>query len=109
MNAVAKKLLAAAVGVAPMLSFPLLTGCEVEHVRHDRVVEVPSGDTYVYEPGYYYDREYYDPAGHFHRRNFYYYDGHRWDNREGIPSGYTARERHWEREHHDRDRDHDRD
>src|SRR4051812_23157208 len=107
MYSVTKKLLAAVVGVAPLLSFPLLTGCEVEHVHHDRVVEVPSHDTVVYQPGYYYDREYYDPAGHFHRRNYYYYDGHRWDTREGAPSGYTVRERHVE--HHDRDWDHDRD
>lgn len=107
MNSVTKKLLAAAVGVAPLFSFPLLTGCEVEHVHHDHVVAVPSGDTVVYQPGYYYDREYYDPAGHFHRRAYYYYDGHHWADRDGVPSGYAVQERH--AEHHDRDRDHDHD
>jgi hypothetical protein len=103
------KLLSAAIGIASFWSLPLLTGCEVEHSHHDYAVAVPSSDTYVYQPGYYYDNEYYDPAGHFHHRAYYYYDGHHWESRDAVPSGYRAQERHWVHEHHDRDWDHDRD
>jgi hypothetical protein len=106
MKSVLTKVLAAAIGVAPLAG---LTGCSY----HARVADYPAhGEAYVYEPGYYYDREYYDPAGHFHDRHYYYYDGHHWDNRNGVPSGFTAHEaheRHDEHRGHDVHRDHDRD
>jgi len=88
MKAFTKPFFVAVVGVGSFLGLPLLTGCEVEHVHHDRV---------VYSPGYYYDREYYDPAGSYHKRSYHYYDGRRWSDRDGVPSGYTVRERQYER------------
>lgn len=97
MSYIKTTLLAAAIGVAP-----LLAGCS----EHYRVAAYPAHDTVVYEPGYYYDREYYDPAGHFHDRHYYYYDGHRWGDRDGIPAGFTARERHEMHEAHDRHEEH---
>src|SRR5438067_1591598 len=98
MKSVLPKLLAAAVGVAPLLGLPILGGCSSHY--HERVVAYPEGGAYVYEPGYYYDREYYDPGGRFHDRHFYYYDGHRWADRDAVPSGFTARERHEEHREH---------
>src|SRR3954470_12443834 len=101
MKGLTRQLLVAAIGGSSVLALPLLGGCE--HYHHDRVVAV---DANVYEPGYYYDTEYYDPAGHFHNRNYYYYDGHRWDHRDGVPSGFTARARHEAHERHERHVEH---
>jgi hypothetical protein len=106
MKFILPKVLAAAVAVAPVLSLPLLGGCEEEH-GHAHGWNYPAGDTYVYTPGYYYDKEYYDPAGHFHDRHYYYYDGHNWSNRDAVPSGYTAQERHERHEAHAEHREHE--
>jgi hypothetical protein len=110
MISISRTFLAAIVGVAPFVGLPLLGGCS------GHIAAYPEGETYVYTPGYYYDRDYYDNDHHFHARHYYYYDGNRWQDRDGVPSGFTARERHEARERHDmhqqhrdHDRDHDRD
>jgi hypothetical protein len=87
-------LLAAAIGIAPIVGLSLVGGCEVYHHHDGTVAVVPGADVAVYQPGYYYDNEYYDGAGHYHGRAYYYYDGHHWENRDAVPSGYTASERH---------------
>ena len=114
MKSTVKNLLVAAIGLAPIASLPVLTGCESHYHGHSRAgVTVHDRDTYAVTPGYYYDREYYEPSGRFHRRNYYYYDGKRWENRDAVPSGYTARERreaherHERHDRHDAHRDHD--
>ena len=90
MKSVLQKLLAATIAVAPIVSLPVLGGCS-SHYYGGHVEAYPSGTAgaVVYEPGYYYDAEYYDPAGHFHARHYYYYDGHHWGDRDGVPAGYT--------------------
>ena len=98
-----KSLLVAAIGIGPIVAIGALTGCEIDH--HRGYAEFHDRDTYVVAPGYYYDREYYDPAGKFHKRNYYYYDGKRWDNRDAVPSGFEAHER---QKRHDRHEAHDR-
>ena len=110
MKSISLKLLAAAIGLAPVAGLPMLSGCSV----HEHVSAYPYHEgVYAYDPGYYYDREYYDDVGHFHPRHYYYYDGHHWDDREGVPSGFQARERREEhREHarheiHEEHHDHD--
>jgi len=106
-----KNLLVAAIGVGPIASLPALTGCESHYHDHDgghARVAVHDRDTYVVTPGYYYDREYYEPNGRLHNRTYYYYDGKRWDNRDAVPSGYTARERQQRQERQERHDRHDR-
>ena len=100
MIAISRKFLATIVGVAPFVGLPLLGGCS------GHIDAYPGEDTYVYTPGYYYDRDYYDHDGHFHARHYYYYDGHHWADRDGVPSGFTARERHETHERHDVHQEH---
>jgi hypothetical protein len=92
MKSVLHKFLAATIAIAPIAGLPILGGCSSHYdvaVHHDDGI-----DGYAYEPGYYYDAEYYDPAGHFHGRRYYYYDGHAWADRDGVPAGFTAHDRH---------------
>src|ERR1700760_2216335 len=94
-----KRILVAIIGVGPIAALPALTGCEIDaHHGYARGHDV---DTYVVSPGYYYDREYYDTGGAFHKRNYYYYDGHRWENRDAVPAGFKAQERQERHDRHD--------
>ena len=108
MKSVLQKLLAATIAVAPIVSLPVLGGCS-SHYYGGHGEAYPSGTAgaVVYEPGYYYDAEYYDPAGHFHARHYYYYDGHHWGDRDGVPAGYTPRERPIAHDRHDVHEEHD--
>lgn len=78
-------------GVMPVFGLSLTAGCE--HTHATIVAEAPVEDDVVAAPGYYYDAEYYDNFGHFHSRRYWYYDGHRWDGRDGVPSGFHAEAR----------------
>jgi hypothetical protein len=85
-----KILLTTAMAAVPLTALPLV-GCEDEHVVGGVAVE---SHDYAYVPGYYYDEGYWDTYHHWHPREFYYYDGHRWDHRDVVPHGYAMRERH---------------
>ena len=96
--------IAAALCLAPI---GITLGCsddEHEH-RHPVAVERREPDVVLVEPGYYYDREYYDNGGAYHAPVYYHYDGHRWDRIDAVPRGYQIRERpNAVRADHDRDR-----
>jgi len=57
-----------------------------------------------YTPGYYYDDAYIDVYGRSYPRRYYYYDGHRWADRDDIPHGITAQHRHEREEREERTR-----
>jgi len=75
----------------PMFSALYLGGCVVESEEPPPPGVVVEGS---YDPGYYYDAEYYDAANVFHPQAFWYFDGHSWEHRDRIPAGVQARERH---------------
>jgi hypothetical protein len=105
MHALTRRLLVGAMGIAPILGLSFTAGCEHTHTT---VVAAAPADDVVVAPGYYYDAEYYDGSGHFHPRRYWYYDGHRWDGRDGVPSGYhvTVRPQAHRDDHQDDHRDH---
>jgi hypothetical protein len=87
-----KFIFGAAIAIAPMFSLLPLAGCEDD--PHVGVYAEQEG--YVYAPGYYYDEAYWDSFHHWHPRNYYYFDGHRWDHRDVVPHDFVARDRHFD-------------
>jgi hypothetical protein len=82
------------IGVTSTAGIGLLGGCEDTHHHYYRASDYRAADRVTYvEPGWYYDREYRSPRGVYYPRTYYYWDGHRWDRRDRVPYGVTARER----------------
>jgi hypothetical protein len=104
MRSLVKTFSVGAITLGSSVGLSVIGGCEEHHGYHEHAVVVPQSRTVYYEPGYYYDREYRDHDGRWHDRQIYYWDGHRWDHRDRVPSGYTLRER--QRDAHDDHRDH---
>ena len=101
----------AIVGMAGLAGGLALIGCADDDREEPSQVAIsqPAPDVY-YQPGYYYEREYYDVDHHWHPRRYYYYTGREWQPRESIPRGYEVRERpHGDSRSRDRDGDWDRD
>jgi hypothetical protein len=48
------------------------------------------GSGVVVDRGYYFDPDYYDAHGGYHGRSYWYYDGHSYIHRDGLPQGEVA-------------------
>jgi hypothetical protein len=64
---------------AVLLGLLAATGCRVE--------EEPGPYGLVVDRGYYFDPDYYDTYGHYHPRQYWYYDGHSYLHRDDLPHG----------------------
>ena len=85
-----KKLAVLVLPLLPILGLSALSGCYIG-------VRPGYGADVVVEPGYYYDADYVDVYGVYHRPVYWYYHGGNWDRRAFVPRGYYPRARVYRR------------